>query len=102
MDNLKTAFPDIMDQAQIVDTYSPVTFSRYTLTKNGSAYDIVKTADRFLKAMFQPATQIKNFFLTGQSISFSGIHGSIVSSIDLCSTLYGKDYLMNKIVKRNF
>jgi all-trans-retinol 13,14-reductase len=102
MDNLKTAFPDIMDQAQIVDTYSPVTFSRYTLTKNGSAYGIVKTADRFLEAMFQPATRIKNFFLTGQSISFSGIHGSIVSSIDLCSTLYGKDYLMNKIVKRNF
>jgi len=102
MDNLKTAFPNIMDQAQIVDTYSPVTFSRYTLTKNGSAYGIVKTADRFLEAMFQPATRIKNFFLTGQSISFSGIHGSIVSSIDLCSTLYGKDYLMNKIVERNF
>ncbi|MFH2057513.1 MAG: NAD(P)/FAD-dependent oxidoreductase [Pseudomonadota bacterium] len=99
MDNLRTAFPDILDHAQIVDTYSPVTFSRYTLTKNGSAYGIIKTANRFLESMFQPATRIKNFFLTGQSISFSGIHGSIVSSIDLCSTLYGKDYLMNKIVK---
>jgi all-trans-retinol 13,14-reductase len=98
MNNLKRAFPDISDHAQVVDTYSPVTFSRYTLTKNGSAYGIKKTANNFLEGMFRPMTRIKNFFITGQSISFSGIHGSIVSSIDLCSTLYGKDYLMNKIV----
>ena len=98
MNTLKTAFPDIQDHVEIVDTYSPVTFSRYTLTKNGSAYGICKTANNFLEGMFQPATRIKNFFLTGQSIAFSGIHGSIVSSINLCSTLYGKEYLMNKIV----
>lgn len=94
---LESAYPDIMEHARVVDTYSPMTFRRYTLTRNGSAYGIKKTADNFLEAMFNPVTRIRNFFLTGQSIAFSGIHGAIVSSVELCCAIYGKTYLMKKI-----
>jgi hypothetical protein len=50
--------------------------------------------------MFSPATRVKNLFLTGQSIGFSGIHGSIVASVNLCNGLYGKSYLTDKILNR--
>ena len=98
MDNLRTVFDDRLDSAEIVDTYSPMTFSRYTLTKNGSAYGIRKTAQNFLQGFFKPATRIQNLFLTGQSMAFSGVHGAIVSSVMLGALLYGKTYLMDQII----
>ncbi len=96
--NLKRHFPDIIENIEIIDTYTPVTFSRYTLSKNGTAYGIKKTAQSFLEGMFNPVTRVKNLFMVGQSIAFSGIHGAIVSSVGLCQQLYGKDYLMKKII----
>jgi len=98
LNHIKKVYPDIFENSEIADTYSPMTFQRYTLTKNGSAYGIQKTSQRFLEGMFSPATKIRNLFLTGQSIGFSGIHGSIVSSVNLCQLLFGKKYLTNKIV----
>jgi len=100
LNHIKQIYPDSPDNVEVVDTYSPVTFQRYTLTKNGSAYGIKKTAQHFLEGMFHPATKVKNLFLTGQSIGFSGIHGSIVSSVNLCQMLLGKEYLTNKIVAK--
>lgn len=97
LDQICLAFPDAREHVQIADTYSSLTFERYTLTKNGSAYGIKKTAQQFLEAMFSPATRVRNLFLTGQSMGFNGIHGSIVSSVNLCGALVGSDYLMNKI-----
>lgn len=95
--HIAIAYPDIYDNVEVVDCYSPVTFQRYTLTKNGSAYGIKKTAQHFLEGMFSPATKVKNLFLTGQSIGFNGVHGSIVSSVNLCRMLIGKEYLSTKI-----
>ena len=100
LNHIKQVYPGIIDNIEVVDTYSPVTFQRYTLTKNGSSYGIKKTAQHFLEGMFSPATKIKNLFLTGQSIGFSGIHGSIVSSVNLCQLLFGKEYLTKKIVQK--
>ena len=100
LNHIKQVYPDLFENIEVADTYSPMTFQRYTLTKNGSAYGIQKTAQRFLEGMFHPATKIKNLFLTGQSIGFNGIHGAIVSSVNLCQLLYGKEYLTNKIVNK--
>ncbi len=100
MERIKIVYPEAKSHARILDTYSPATFKRYTLTPRGSAYGIKKTAQHFLQGMFSPATRVKNLFLTGQSIGFSGIHGSIVASVNLCNTLYGKDYLTHKILNQ--
>lgn len=99
LDHIQQVYPDSPDAIEVVDAYSPVTFQRYTLTKNGTAYGIKKTAQHFLEGMFSPATKVKNLFLTGQSIGFSGIHGAIVSSVNLCQVLLGKQYLTDKIVQ---
>ncbi|MBU2455441.1 MAG: hypothetical protein KJ668_19210, partial [Proteobacteria bacterium] len=98
--HIEQVFPDLRENIEVADTYSPVTFQRYTLTKNGSAYGIKKTAQHFLEGSFLPATKVKNLFLTGQSIGFNGIHGSIVSSVNLCQMLLGKEYLTDKIVQK--
>ena len=97
MEKITAVYPT-PDHIRMADTYSPATFERYTLTPKGSAYGIKKTAQQFLQGMFKPATRVKNLFLTGQSIGFSGIHGSIVSSVNLCNGLYGKSYLTDKIL----
>jgi len=94
---LAQIWPEIIKDAKIIDAYTPATFERYTLTPKGSAYGIKKTSDNFMQNMFHPATKIKNLFLAGQSVAFSGIHGSLVSSISLCAGILGEDYLMNKI-----
>ncbi|MEN8212435.1 MAG: hypothetical protein ABFR31_12015, partial [Thermodesulfobacteriota bacterium] len=97
LNHIAMIFPDVRDHAEVADSYSSATFQRYTLTKNGSAYGIKKTAQHFLEGMFSPATKVRNLFLTGQSIGFNGIHGSIVSSVKLCQMLIGKDYITKKI-----
>jgi all-trans-retinol 13,14-reductase len=98
LNHIKPVHPEIVKDALVVDSYSPMTFQRYTLTKGGSAYGIRKTARHFLEGMFSPATKIKNFYLTGQSIGFNGIHGSIVSSVKLCQMIIGEKYLTDKIM----
>ncbi len=100
MEKIKTIYPDAKTHARIIDTYSPATFERYTFTPKGSAYGVKKSAQHFLEGMFSPATRVKNLFLTGQSIGFSGIHGAIVASVNLCNQLYGKDYLTDKILNQ--
>lgn len=100
MEKITAVYPDTPDHVRMADTYSPATFERYTMTPKGSAYGIKKTAQHFLQGMFKPATRVKNLFLTGQSIGFSGIHGSIVSSVNLCNELYGKAYLTDKILSQ--
>ncbi len=97
MEQIYRRFPQAKTQAKVIDTYSPSTFERYTLTRDGSAYGIKKTARDFLQGMFSPATRVKNLFLTGQSIGFNGIHGSISTSINLCRGFYNGTYLMDKI-----
>jgi len=97
LNHIAMIFPDVRDHTEVADSYSSATFQRYTLTKNGSAYGIKKTAQHFLEGMFSPATKVRNLFLTGQSIGFNGIHGSIVSSVKLCQMLIGKDYITKKI-----
>lgn len=97
-DFLSARWPEIKKDAEIIDTYTPATFERYTLTPKGSAYGIKKSSSNFMQNMFHSATKVKNLFLAGQSIAFSGIHGALVSSVILCSGILGKDYLMKKIV----
>jgi len=97
MNRIDQTFPGAWESAQIVDTYSPFTFERYTLTPDGTAYGIKKTAQAFLQGMFSPATRVKGLFLTGQSIGFSGVHGAISTSFNLCRHFYPDSYLMDKI-----
>ncbi|MCG8634587.1 MAG: NAD(P)/FAD-dependent oxidoreductase [Desulfobacterales bacterium] len=99
MTRIEATFPGAGKQVEIVDTYSPDTFERYTLTPGGTAYGIKKTAQAFMQGIFSPATRLKNLFLTGQSIGFSGIHGAISASVNLCTYFYPEGYLMDKIRK---
>ncbi len=96
---LEEVWPGVHKHIKVMDIYTPATFARYTLSPEGSAYGIKKKADNFMASMFHPVTKVKNLFLTGQSIGINGIHGSLASSVMLCSIILGKKYLINKIVK---
>ncbi|WP_321491753.1 NAD(P)/FAD-dependent oxidoreductase [uncultured Desulfobacter sp.] len=100
MERLEQVFPGTRENARIVDTYSPATFERYTLTPEGSAYGIKKTAQEYLSTSFSPATRVKGLFLTGQSIGFCGIHGGISTSTGLCRGFFQEGELMKNIVNQ--
>lgn len=97
LDHIAGVYPDVRDQVEVANSYSSMTFQRYTLTENGSAYGIKKTSRHFLEGMFSPATKVRNLYLAGQSIGFNGIHGAVVSGVNVCRLLLGNDYLINKI-----
>lgn len=97
INRIEQTFPGTREAVEIVDTYSPFTFERYTLTPGGTAYGIKKSAQAFLQGMFSPATRVKGLFLTGQSVGFCGIHGAISTSFNLCRNFYPGSYLMDKV-----
>ncbi len=97
MEGLDRIFPGTRENARVVAAYSPATFERYTLTPEGTAYGIRKTAQAFLQGMFSPATRVRGLFLTGQSIGFCGIHGGISASVNLCKELIPGIDLMEDI-----
>ena len=101
MTRLEQVFPGTRKHTRIVDTYSPATFERYTLTPDGTAYGIKKTAQTLLATTFNPATRVKGLFLTGQSIGFCGIHGGISTSASLCRGLFPQGELMGKIRRQS-
>lgn len=101
MTRMEQVFPGTLQHARVVNTYSPATFERYTLTPDGSAYGIKKTAQTLLATTFNPATRVKGLFLTGQSIGFCGIHGGISTSASLCRGLFPQGELMNKIRRQS-
>lgn len=97
IDRIEQTFPGTRGVVEIVDTCSPFTFERYTLTPGGTAYGIKKSAQAFLQGMFSPATRVKGLFLTGQSVGFCGIHGAVSASFNLCRNFYPGSYLMDKV-----
>lgn len=97
LDRIEQTFPGTLGAVEVLDTYSPFTFERYTLTPGGTAYGIKKSAQSFLQSMFSPVTRVKGLFLTGQSVGFCGIHGAISTSFNLCRNFYPGSYLMDKV-----
>ena len=98
---LEKKFPNLRAAIQSVHASTPLSYRDYIGVNQGAMYGYVKDAENPIKSFLSPKTKIKNLFFTGQSLNMHGILGVTISAILTCSTILGKEYLLNKILAAN-
>lgn len=80
-------------------TSTPLTYSDYTSTVNGSVYGITKDYNKLMYTLLAPKTPAPNLFLTGQNLNLHGILGVSMTSFFTCAEIAGeipfRDQLVN-------
>jgi all-trans-retinol 13,14-reductase len=94
-------FPDLVKNIESWYAATPLTYRDYLATAQGSIYGIAKDYANPMHTQLSPNTKIPNLFLTGQNIKLHGVLGVALTAIVTCSSILGKDYLVNKIIKAN-
>ncbi|MBI9089294.1 MAG: NAD(P)/FAD-dependent oxidoreductase [Desulfobacterium sp.] len=101
VESITDRWGDARNKIQVVATYTPLTFNRYTLSPLGTAYGIKKSAETFWKNQLNPVTRIKGLFLAGQSLTVSGVLGALISSVQACMAMEGMGSLVQTITDFN-
>lgn len=73
--------PELRGAVEQVYTSTPLTYSSYTNTENGSAYGIRKDFESPMTTVLTPRTPIKNLLLTGQNLNLHGILGVSMTTL---------------------
>lgn len=89
--------PGLTEAIQEVYTSSPLTYSDYTATAQGSAYGIQKDCNNLMFTLLTPRTPVDNLLLTGQSLNLHGILGTSMTSLFTCAELLGTERLVTII-----
>ena len=82
--------PDLR-KAEAIYTSTPLTWKRYTLTPEGSAYGIRKDCRTAMQTFLSTRTPIPNLFLTGQNPGLHGLHGVTMTALQTCAAILGKE-----------
>jgi len=77
-------FPEMKGRFKVLEALSPRSYQRYTGSINGSMYGLKKTVNN---ASLNPVTDIKGFYLAGQSVKIPGITGALVSALSACCNI---------------
>ncbi|OGR96407.1 MAG: hypothetical protein A2016_12925 [Elusimicrobia bacterium GWF2_62_30] len=94
---VKARLPEVVKDAEVVSTFSPLTLRDYVLAWDGSTYGVKKSVSQLRAAKIMPRTRLKGLFLAGQNIEMSGIVGTVIGSVSCCAEMLGGDYLLEKI-----
>jgi phytoene dehydrogenase-like protein len=97
IDFTSSYWPNLKDSVDYVLAASPLTYSDYTGTPQGSAYGIVKDFHNPLASLFPARTRLENLFLTGQNLNVHGALGVTLTAATTCAELVGANYLAKKI-----
>lgn len=93
--SLMNYFPELQNNARIVDVATPVSLYRYTRSAEGSIYGIKQSAK--YRQLFS-TTSVRGLFLAGQSIQ-PGVNGAAVSALMAASNIIDKEQLRKDIFK---
>lgn len=96
---VKTQWPAPNTKIEIKASYTPLTYRDYTLTAQGSTYGFKKSIDALYSARIGATTRVKGLFMAGQSVIIPGMLGSVISSVNVCCTILGREMLINEIDK---
>lgn len=83
----------LQDSIDKIYCSTPLTYTDYTGTIQGSAYGIQKDRSQLMYTMLTPRTPIANLLLTGQNLNLHGILGVSVTSFFTCSEITGHQTL---------
>jgi all-trans-retinol 13,14-reductase len=94
-------FPDLVKNIETWYASTPLTYKDYLATPDGSIYGIAKDFNNPIRTQISPNTKIPNLYLTGQNIKLHGVLGVALTAVVTCSSILGREYLVNKIIKAN-
>ncbi|MDO5608179.1 MAG: NAD(P)/FAD-dependent oxidoreductase, partial [Capnocytophaga sp.] len=94
---LEEKFPKIRTYIKEVYTSTPLTYRDYIGGQQGNLYGYVHDSNSPMRSFIPPRTNIKNLFLTGQSVNMHGILGVTIGAFATCSEILGREYLLEKV-----
>ncbi|HHV02319.1 MAG: NAD(P)/FAD-dependent oxidoreductase [Bacteroidales bacterium] len=97
--NLEKQFPGTISHIEDFWTSTPLTYSDYTGTVEGSMYGILRDKNDHTQTFISHRTKVPNLFLAGQNINAHGIMGVIIGSVLTCGEIIDIDNLTNQIKK---
>ena len=92
LDLVASRLPWLEDSIESLSTSTPLTYSRYTSTPQGSAFGIRHDWRTPLRTVLSPRTPLKNLLFTGQSLNLHGLLGVSMTSALTCREILGKDF----------
>ncbi len=94
---LEQRFPGIRDGIERYYNSTPLTFTDFTGTPQGSGYGILKDCEHPARTIITPRTKVPNLFFTGQNLNIHGILGTTINAVITSAEFIGFRYLVNKI-----
>lgn len=95
---LEARFPGIRKGIRKTFVSTPLTFTDFTGTPQGSGYGILKDCHNPARSIVLPRTRIPNLFFTGQNLNIHGVLGTTINAVITCSEFTGFKYLTQKII----
>ena len=95
--NLEKQFPGTITHIEDFWTSSPLTYSDYTGTLEGSMYGILRDKNAYSQTFISHRTKVPNLYLAGQNINAHGIMGVIIGSVLTSGEIAGIDNLIKQI-----
>ena len=93
LDLVASKLPWLESSIESAYTSTPLTYSRYTSTPQGSAFGIRHDWRTPLRTILSPRTPLKNLLFTGQSLNLHGLLGVSMTSVLTCCEILGKDFI---------
>jgi phytoene dehydrogenase-like protein len=89
---LEKRFPGIVDQIEVVDVATPVTYERYTGNWQGSYMGWADTTETMLKTMDRTLPGLGHFYMAGQWVHpGGGVPGAVTSGRHVMQVICKKD-----------
>ena len=89
--------PDLRGAIEAVYTSTPLSYSHYTHTHQGSAYGIRKDWHSPMTTVLAPKTPIENVWLTGQNLNLHGVLGVSMTSVITAAQIIGMETIVKDL-----
>lgn len=95
LDLVSLRLPELKNNIETIYTSTPLTYSDYIDTENGSAYGVRKDCNQLYHTILLTVTPVHNLFFTGQNINFHGIFGVSITTLQTC-------WMVEKFLKKDY
>jgi all-trans-retinol 13,14-reductase len=95
--SLEKIYPEIRSKISSVHSSSPLTLRDYNASPFGSMYGYLKNKEKPLNSYIHTKTNIKNLFLTGQSVNLHGVLGVTISALLTCFNFIDQKKILTDI-----
>lgn len=88
--------------ASIANVYcsTPLTYSSYLHSPEGSAFGVKKDCQSVLTTLLSPHTPVGNLLLTGQNLHLHGVMGTTIAAFSTAAELLGREYVYKLLTEK--